>query len=290
MVFSGGNYGPGDATSVSPANYPESFAVGALDETLTAAAANSRGPSACDGGYFPDVTAPGVGIYTTALTSGGAFPDSYALATGSSFAAPHVAGAMALLKDAYPGAAVEELENALTPSAQDLGDPGADDVYGSGLVDAAAAGGMLANPPGCVDGDNDGYFGAGGCGTPVDCDDADPAVSPAAPEDRHDGVDQDCNGYDLTIDVLSAVYLAAEGTLAVEAVSGLGRDAALEVAGVGAMRWDRKKEKWTLTAPAAGGDPGKVTVSGTEGAVVAPTTVDAGSSSGGGKGGGKRNR
>ena len=96
--------------------------MGAVDEALTAAATNSRGPSACDGGYFPDISAPGVNIYTTDRTFGGVFPDSYTLATGSSFAAPHAAGAMALLKDAYPGATVDELENALTQSAVDLGD------------------------------------------------------------------------------------------------------------------------------------------------------------------------
>jgi serine protease AprX len=49
VVFSAGNNGPGINTSGSPANYPESFAVGAVDQNLTVASFSSRGPSACDG-------------------------------------------------------------------------------------------------------------------------------------------------------------------------------------------------------------------------------------------------
>ncbi len=139
VIFSGGNYGPSDASNVSPANYPESFAVGAVDENLAATTFSSRGPSVCDGGFFPDVTAPGVDIYTTDRTFGGVFPDSYTLATGSSFAAPHAAGAIALLKDAHPGATLDELESALINSSVDLGEPGPDDTFGHGVIDVAEA-------------------------------------------------------------------------------------------------------------------------------------------------------
>ena len=48
VVFSAGNSGPYPSSSLSPANYPESFAVGAVDETMTIAPFSSRGPSACD--------------------------------------------------------------------------------------------------------------------------------------------------------------------------------------------------------------------------------------------------
>jgi len=273
LVFSAGNSGPVSYTSVSPANYPESFAVGAVDRNLDVASFSSRGPSACDGGVYPRVNAPGVDIYTTDKTYGGTY-NLYTLATGTSFAAPHAAGAMALLKDAYPGATIAALELALE-----------DNTSGFGVIDIAAAYTQLENPPGCTDADNDGFFASDGCGTPADCNDDSFNINPATSEIKHDGIDQNCNGYDLTIDVLKAAYVSGEDTLTVEAVSDLNQAAALEVIGYGTMRWDRKKAKWTLLVRSVGGNPEKVLVSGIEGVVLAPTTASEGSSpgSGGGK-------
>jgi hypothetical protein len=54
-------------------------------------------------------------------------------------AAPHVAGAAALVWSARPGLDVEELEAVLRVSSVDLGEPGRDDLFGSGRVDVAAA-------------------------------------------------------------------------------------------------------------------------------------------------------
>ena len=139
VVFSGGNEGPYSSTSISPANYPESFAVGAIDQSLTIANSSSRGPGACDSDYYPELAAPGINIRTSDLTFGGVFPDSYATVSGTSFAAPHLAGAMALLLSAAPDAAVAELESALKNSAVDLGAGGPDDDYGYGLVDVMEA-------------------------------------------------------------------------------------------------------------------------------------------------------
>ncbi len=146
VVFSAGNQG--SLGSESPADNPESFAVGSVDSSLNVAASSSRGPSACDGSFFPEVVAPGVSIRTADLTFGGVFPDSYVSVSGTSFAAPHVAGTMALLRQANPDASVAQLEQALTGSAIDLGIAGPDNEYGYGLIDAMAANDALAgNPP-----------------------------------------------------------------------------------------------------------------------------------------------
>lgn len=138
-VFSAGNLGPLSSTSVSPANNPGSFAVGATDASNTIDSSSSRGPSACDGSLFPHVVAPGVNIRTSDLTFGGVFPDSYATVTGTSFAAPHAAGAMALLLSAFPLLTPSEAESALVQTAMDLGVTGPDNDYGHGLIDIMAA-------------------------------------------------------------------------------------------------------------------------------------------------------
>lgn len=198
VVFSAGNGGPYPDSSVSPANNPGALAVGAVDDTLAVTYFSSRGPSACGGDTFPELVAPGAAVRTADLTYGGSYPDSYVSVSGTSFAAPHVAGAMALLRSADPFLSIAEMESALTLSALDLGPVEPDNNYGSGLLDIAAAYEMLigGSSPVCTDNDLDGYFAEGGeCG-PVDCNDADAAVNPAACDIKDDGIDQDCDGFD----------------------------------------------------------------------------------------------
>jgi len=138
VVFAAGNEGspvpPMSNTSDSPANNPGSFAVGAVDSNNVVASFSSRGPSACGGGIFPHVVAPGVDIRTSDLTAGGVLPNSYSYVSGTSFSSPHVAGAFALLRGAYPEKTVEEIEMALEQSATDLGMPESDNSYGFGLI------------------------------------------------------------------------------------------------------------------------------------------------------------
>ena len=134
-VFAAGNSGPGAGTSHSPANYPESFAVGATDNGDLVAGDSSRGPDACGGAAvtFPDVAAPGVNVRSTD-TSG-----LYAVGSGTSFSAPHAAGALALLLDAFPSLTPDEQDAALRAGAVDLGTPGPDNTFGSGRLDVLAA-------------------------------------------------------------------------------------------------------------------------------------------------------
>lgn len=140
-VFAAGNFGPGSNSSTSPANNPEAFAVGAVDNGGSLYAYSSRGPSACGEAatIFPELVAPGVNITTT---------DLYGLyntgATGTSLSAPHVAGGLALLLQAFPGLNVESQAAALTNAGVDLGTSGPDNNFGYGFLDVAAAYNWLA--------------------------------------------------------------------------------------------------------------------------------------------------
>ncbi|WP_373500401.1 S8 family serine peptidase [Desulfococcus sp.] len=393
VTFAAGNSGPSAPSSVSPANNPGSFAVGAVDGNGNIAYFSSRGPSACAGDVFPEITAPGQLVRASDLTFGGIFPNSYVSVTGTSFSTPHVSGAMALLLNAMAGQGitptVSQMESAIGESAADLGAAGPDNLYGAGLLDAAAAyDWLLANsgspqpgqlqfstsdysvdeaggsvtvtvtrtsgsagavavdyatsngtaapgadyvaasgtlsfadgqtsrmftitilndtvhegdedltvtlsnatggavpgypdsalvtiidddPPLNPDSDGDGYA------ADVDCNDNDAAAYPGAPEVKHDGIDQDCNGYDLTIDITHAVYQVSTDKLTVYAESGLGAQAGLKVtmylANGGSitrnMTWNATKSRWQRAinsfAGSFGSRPVSVTVFGPEG-------------------------
>ncbi len=142
VIAAAGNNGPAAVTGVSPGNYPESLSAGAVDSNRVLAGFSSRGPGACDTNIFPDVTAPGVNVLSALAGFDLLHPFS-----GTSFAAPHIAGVLALLRHEFPHASTRLLEHALVESASDLGPAGPDNGYGVGLVDAAAAGRWLEAPP-----------------------------------------------------------------------------------------------------------------------------------------------
>jgi hypothetical protein len=131
-VFSAGNSGPLEETIQSPGSLPESFAVAAMDDLDMIARFSSRGPSPW-GEIKPEVSAPGVDILST--VPGGALERK----DGTSMAAPHVAGLVALMHQANPTISVEQVENILTETATALGDGHPNNDYGWGLVNAYAA-------------------------------------------------------------------------------------------------------------------------------------------------------
>jgi serine protease AprX len=149
VVVSAGNYGPScETVYYPPAIFSQSFSVGAFDHRSDAIASfSSRGPVSYEDGIYtkPDIAAPGVSIYSS--VPGG----SYGFSGGTSMAAPHVAGAVALLLSAAPGHAgdVEAVEGLLAQSAQPRttsqgcgGDGPADvpnNVWGWGILDVLAA-------------------------------------------------------------------------------------------------------------------------------------------------------
>jgi subtilisin family serine protease len=118
-VFPAGNYGPGERTDRSPANYEIALSIGGLTRQGGLSEETSRGPSACGGGELPRLSAPAEDLIA-------AFPlgrSTYLTAKGTSFAAGIAGGAAAILLERHPEATVVELEEALGHGRLDV--PGA---------------------------------------------------------------------------------------------------------------------------------------------------------------------
>ena len=141
VTFSAGNEGPAPGTLRSPGNRADSptngFTVGstAQNPPYTVSTFSSRGPSQCGGPYAikPEVMAPGESIYSC-FPGGG-----YGYMDGTSMAGPHVAGVVALMREAAPNLDVTTIKEVLMATAIDLGVAGEDNNYGHGMVDAYAA-------------------------------------------------------------------------------------------------------------------------------------------------------
>jgi subtilisin family serine protease len=142
-IFAAGNAGPASSTGLSPSNNPGAFSVGAIHPDGLISVSSSRGPSTCgqEEHIFPSLVSPGIGILSTGLN------DGYTSSSGTSLAAPHVAGVLALLLSAYPDLSVDEQERILLESAFDLGVEGPDNDYGYGQLDALNAYRLLAGQP-----------------------------------------------------------------------------------------------------------------------------------------------
>jgi subtilisin family serine protease len=84
-------------------------------------------------GNYVALSAPGVGIWSTAMGGG------YGAYSGTSVASPVAAGVVALMMSANPTLANSDIEKSLYSAAVDLGDMGRDSYYGYGRVDAAKA-------------------------------------------------------------------------------------------------------------------------------------------------------
>jgi subtilisin family serine protease len=134
LVFAAGNGGGEDP--VQPAVFAVedgagglAIAVGAVDRDREIASFSNRAGVARD--HY--LVAPGVGVAST-------WPDGgYASASGTSVAAPHVAGAAALVLQLWPHLDPRDVVAILLESAADLGAPGVDEVYGQGMLDLEAA-------------------------------------------------------------------------------------------------------------------------------------------------------
>jgi subtilisin family serine protease len=155
VIFSAGNNGPGTSTITKPKNINTNdvnvMCVAAIDGSLYSggntnpiASFSSRGPSLCGGTgsllIKPEVSAPGVNVRSSGSATG------YTVLSGTSMAAPHVAGAVALLKQFAPNLTGKQILEALYNTAIDLGTAGEDNNYGRGLIDVYAAFLSLGTP------------------------------------------------------------------------------------------------------------------------------------------------
>jgi subtilisin family serine protease len=136
FVAASGNHSidnPGMSFVTSPASAASALAVGASgrdpDQLWDS---TSRGRM--DGEAIkPEISAPGVNI--TAAGSADAGYPAYVSGTGTSMAAPHVAGAAALLKQLHPDWEAEELRDALTSTAAPMAPHRSVYEQGAGRVD-----------------------------------------------------------------------------------------------------------------------------------------------------------
>lgn len=148
-AWSNGNNGPNCATSGSPGSLGVNYSVGAYDINNTIASFSSRGAGA-NGTIKPNISAPGVNVRSSLPG------DTYGSFNGTSMAAPHLAGSVALLWSSRPNLlgdttyTTELLDGSAidTADAQCGGTAADNNVYGEGRLDALAL--IDATPAGPV--------------------------------------------------------------------------------------------------------------------------------------------
>lgn len=127
MVVAAGNSGPAPSSIVTPGDAEKVITVGAIDSSGTVFDLSSRGPVA-NGEIKPDLVTLGVDVVSALANS----KDKYSSMSGTSMAVPQVSGASALLLQLDPTLKPSDVKRFLLKTADDLGQPGPDNVYGYG--------------------------------------------------------------------------------------------------------------------------------------------------------------
>ena len=127
LIAAAGNTGATSSPGVGvPAKYANVVAVSAIDDANTIAPFSSRGPEV-------ELCAPGVQVLST-LPGGG-----HGKMSGTSMACPHASGAAVVAWGGHRFSDNVTIRRVLAKTADILGLPGRDDLYGYGRVDAAQA-------------------------------------------------------------------------------------------------------------------------------------------------------
>jgi subtilisin family serine protease len=126
VIASAGNAGQTGSPPSYPAAYPGVVGVASTTSTGERSAFSSYGA-------WIDIAAPG-SLIVSARPGG-----SFVTMSGTSMAAPHVAGVAALVRAASPGLTPDQVEAAMTSTATEAGTSGRDDQFGAGIVDAPQA-------------------------------------------------------------------------------------------------------------------------------------------------------
>ena len=147
FIKSAGNNGPAANTITIPGDNFNGITVGAADRTGTAVwNLSSRGPTA-DGRIKPDIITPGENIY---IADTGTTTSLYRIGSGTSFAAPNVAGVAALLLQGQPNWTPGAVRKVLRNTAISVtGNPRPNNNEGWGLIQADSARNAVVNnfPP-----------------------------------------------------------------------------------------------------------------------------------------------
>ncbi|WP_428963380.1 S8 family serine peptidase [Micromonospora fluostatini] len=147
-VFSAGNDGPACGSAGSPGDNANAYAVGSYTSTNTISNFSGRGNATDPAAFKPNIAAPGSNVRSSV-------PGGYASFNGTSMAAPHVSGTVALIWSAAPTlrgdlAATEALLDgtAIDVDATTCGGTAEDNnVFGEGRLDAYAAVGQAPRGP-----------------------------------------------------------------------------------------------------------------------------------------------
>ena len=149
-----------------PAAYANVISVSAVNINKSRAYYSNFGSTidvAAPGGdsFTPDVNGDGFADLVLSTSADDGFSPikaTYAASQGTSMASPHVAGVVALMKSVYPELDLAAIKSLLEAGllTDDLGDPGEDNIFGHGLINAnkavlaaesLATGGSITNLP-----------------------------------------------------------------------------------------------------------------------------------------------